>query len=261
MQLYHSLRVSFFLTPCSYAFPVSDRTEEAHPWQNSNPILELGGAHPGYLPAANALDLQTDSALSHGALAYDPSSYHAAPVVGVPSADGSFANHQNVPDQIWSHDNDTDRPLVAGPLLAFVAAAPADHDNFNTATNGSDLGVLHALDFGELLQLGFQSPTSVSEVVVQAPNPTTTGQNSTGDTVVMQRDGGLFFCSQIGCDATYPRKGDCRRHLKKHNGPVLDCLQRGCAMKFYRHDKLRAHMQQGHGITVAAPRRGRRNAH
>lgn len=57
------------------------------------------------------------------------------------------------------------------------------------------------------------------------------------DAVVMQRDDGVFFCSQVGCDAAYARIGDCRRHLKKHNGAFFYCEQQGCGMEFYRQDK------------------------
>lgn len=80
------------------------------------------------------------------------------------------------------------------------------------------------------------------------------------EAVVMERTDGKFCCSQLGCDAVYVRPGDCRRHLKLHNGPFFPCKQPGCDMKFYRRDKLRDHMKQGHNIVVAAPRRGRRAA-
>ncbi|KAJ8111098.1 hypothetical protein OPT61_g6226 [Boeremia exigua] len=80
------------------------------------------------------------------------------------------------------------------------------------------------------------------------------------EAVVLETPDGKFFCSQLGCDATYLRVGDCRRHLKKHNGPFFACDQHGCNMEFYRHDKLRAHLKQGHGVIIAAPRRGRRGA-
>lgn len=80
------------------------------------------------------------------------------------------------------------------------------------------------------------------------------------EAVVMEHPDGKFFCSQLGCDAVYLRAGDCRRHLKMHNGPFFSCKQPGCDMEFYRRDKLRDHMKQGHNIVVAAPRRGRRAA-
>jgi hypothetical protein len=78
--------------------------------------------------------------------------------------------------------------------------------------------------------------------------------------VVMEHPDGKFFCSQLGCDAVYLRAGDCRRHLKKHNGPFFHCDQPDCGMYFYRHDKLRAHLKQGHNIVAVAPRRGQRAA-
>ena len=78
--------------------------------------------------------------------------------------------------------------------------------------------------------------------------------------VAMELPDGRFFCSQLGCDAVYLRAGDCRRHLKKHNGPFFPCTQYDCNMEFYRQDKLRAHLKQGHNIVAAAPRRGQRAA-
>lgn len=78
--------------------------------------------------------------------------------------------------------------------------------------------------------------------------------------VVMERPDGKFFCSQLGCDAVYLRPGDCRRHLKMHNGPFFHCDQPRCDMEFYRRDKLRDHLKQRHNIVVSAPPRGRRAA-
>jgi hypothetical protein len=97
--------------------------------------------------------------------------------------------------------------------------------------------------------LGFDTLAPVPAVAVQALCPDATLQISPPlDAVVLQRSDGLYFCSQLGCDATYSRISDCRRHLKKHNGPFFRCKQRGCGMEFYRFDKLRAHMQQGHRL-------------
>ncbi|KAJ4335585.1 hypothetical protein N0V87_005979 [Didymella glomerata] len=76
--------------------------------------------------------------------------------------------------------------------------------------------------------------------------------------VVLEIGDGRFLCSEPDCNASYQRKGDCQRHLKKHNGPFFYCDQRGCSMEFYRHDKLRAHMQQGHDIAIPPPGNKRR---
>ncbi|KAJ8113629.1 hypothetical protein OPT61_g4288 [Boeremia exigua] len=78
------------------------------------------------------------------------------------------------------------------------------------------------------------------------------------EAVVLERLDGSFYCSQLDCDASFLRAGDCRRHLQKHNEPFFACIQRGCDMKFYRHDKLRAHLKHSHGIVMSAYRRGRR---
>lgn len=68
--------------------------------------------------------------------------------------------------------------------------------------------------------------------------------------VVIQRNDGLFSCSEPGCDATYSRVGDCRRHVKKHNGPFFNCGQDDCRMRFYRGDKLREHTKNAHGVLI-----------
>lgn len=71
-----------------------------------------------------------------------------------------------------------------------------------------------------------------------------------------------FRCSE-GCPTVYLRVGDCRRHLKKHNGPFYPCEQPNCPMVFYRMDKLCAHMSKGHGLPVptrATMHRQRRGA-
>ncbi|KAF2996929.1 hypothetical protein E8E13_006350 [Curvularia kusanoi] len=80
------------------------------------------------------------------------------------------------------------------------------------------------------------------------------------EAVIMELPDGRFYCSALGCLAIYLRAGDCRRHLKKHNGPFFPCTQPGCNMEFYRADKLRSHLKQGHNLVVAAPRRGRQTA-
>ncbi|KAF1361352.1 hypothetical protein EJ07DRAFT_111722 [Lizonia empirigonia] len=84
-----------------------------------------------------------------------------------------------------------------------------------------------------------------------------------GNAVVLKATNGRFFCSDLGCDASYALVGDCRRHPKKHNGPFFYCNQYGCNMKFYRNDKLQDHLKKGHGIAVTAAvsrRRQRRTA-
>lgn len=112
--------------------------------------------------------------------------------------------------------------------------------------------------------LGFTSSLKVLDVTSAPdllPNNISPQVSHTNEqAVILETTDGKFFCSELGCDATYLRAGDCRRHLKKHNGPFFPCPQRNCDMKFYRHDKLRAHMKQGHGTPVAPPRRGRRGA-
>ncbi|KAF1924921.1 uncharacterized protein M421DRAFT_401230 [Didymella exigua CBS 183.55] len=108
------------------------------------------------------------------------------------------------------------------------------------------------------LNHGQQVPPNFSTPTVQALDPGAAQQMPiTVEVEVRQLDDGVFFCS-LGCNATYSRICDCRRHLKKHNGPFFHCNQRGCGMYFYRHDKLRAHMQQCHGVAIPPPGNRRR---
>ncbi|KAF3041954.1 hypothetical protein E8E12_008837 [Didymella heteroderae] len=151
---------------------------------------------------------------------------------------------------------------------------PTTHTPFSTVP-ASDAGILGgvipavASQFGvansSLFQLDAQTPGT--ELTVPAPGvgPPTARQalSILAEAIVLTTEDGHFICSEQDCNASYRRIGDCRRHLKKHNGPFFPCEQRGCGMNFYRHDKLRAHMQQGHGIAISPPgnrRRQRRSA-
>lgn len=62
----------------------------------------------------------------------------------------------------------------------------------------------------------------------------------------------------FGCQGTFGRPGEYRRHMGKHDNPTFFCTQHGCTKSFYRKDKLKDHLRQGHGI--AQPRRARRAA-
>ena len=136
------------------------------------------------------------------------------------------------------HGRPLSRPLPGANAAATSGLSGFDPDPFV---------VEHQYAVDQRGQSNFQL---VQGAVVQAPR--------TGEAVVMESPYGGFFCSELGCNATYLRVGDCRRHLKKHNGPFFPCTERGCPMEFYRHDKLRAHMKQGHGITVPVPGNRRR---
>ena len=57
-------------------------------------------------------------------------------------------------------------------------------------------------------------------------------------------------CSALGCNKSYRRAGDCRRHMRKHQAPNLRCVVEGCNMKFDRMDKLRDHVRQGHKMNL-----------
>jgi hypothetical protein len=128
-------------------------------------------------------------------------------------------------------------------------------------------------------ELAFSSdPSSTKQVVaaepiiaaqgvqVQASSQTTIRHNAVAGSVTpmssRQTSDSRFRCSE-GCPTVYLRVGDCRRHLKKHNGPFYPCEQPNCPMVFYRMDKLCAHMSKGHGVPVptrATMHRQRRGA-
>ena len=57
-------------------------------------------------------------------------------------------------------------------------------------------------------------------------------------------------CTVDGCTKTFRRPGDYRRHMRKHQDPILKCIVDDCDMKFYRLDKLRDHIRQGHKMVL-----------
>ncbi|KAH6846479.1 hypothetical protein AA0119_g1738 [Alternaria tenuissima] len=57
-------------------------------------------------------------------------------------------------------------------------------------------------------------------------------------------------CTVDGCTKTFRRPGDYRRHVRKHQDPILKCIVDDCDMKFYRLDKLRDHIRQGHKMVL-----------
>ena len=57
-------------------------------------------------------------------------------------------------------------------------------------------------------------------------------------------------CNVDGCNRSYRRVGDCRRHMRKHQPPNLRCVVGDCDMKFARMDKLRDHVRQGHKMCL-----------
>lgn len=105
--------------------------------------------------------------------------------------------------------------------------------------------------------------TSHYNAFARSVPPTSGGQTLLDrQATVQDTSDGRFRCSE-GCPTLYIRVGDCRRHLKKHNGPFYHCEQPDCPMTFYRMDKLCAHMSQRHGLptpTRASMHHQRRSA-
>jgi hypothetical protein len=144
------------------------------------------------------------------------------------------------PQQSWNSNNTYYQPCSVSEAISSALESSISPSDFNLVQPVAAFQA--ALPDLSILSLPLSEPIKPAEAVV------------------LQLPDGKFFCSQLDCHAVYLRAGDCRRHLKKHNGPFFSCKQPGCDMEFYRHDKLRDHMKQGHNIVVAAPRRGRRAA-
>jgi hypothetical protein len=58
------------------------------------------------------------------------------------------------------------------------------------------------------------------------------------------------FACTAGCNKTFGRTGDWRRHMGKHALPKFQCIIIGCDKRFYRKDKLKAHVRQGHKMNL-----------
>lgn len=63
-----------------------------------------------------------------------------------------------------------------------------------------------------------------------------------------------FNCIHPGCNASFNRHGDLRRHDRVHGPPGYACSVNGCARRgmnaFYRRDKLLDHQRRKHGMAV-----------
>jgi hypothetical protein len=59
-----------------------------------------------------------------------------------------------------------------------------------------------------------------------------------------------IVCSYNGCNRSYVRAGDCRRHMRTHQPHRLRCVDTDCSMTFYRLDKLRTHAKTRHNINL-----------
>lgn len=171
---------------------------------------------------------------------------------------------QTAIDQTWISNNAFNHPPVGDTLFTTDAAVANVHEYPNYLANDFDIGLASALNDGLWVQPVFSTPMLAPEVAGQlaCANPSMPRQAARLPLEAVVSGNGPFFCSKSGCNATYLRLGDCRRHLKKHNGPYFYCYQYGCNMKFYRNDKLQDHLKKGHGIiiTAAASRRHRRSA-
>jgi len=60
-----------------------------------------------------------------------------------------------------------------------------------------------------------------------------------------------FTCSVEGCERTFRRPGDFRRHVVRHVPPKFKCIADDCYKLFYRKDKLHEHLEQDHEDVVA----------
>ena len=137
----------------------------------------------------------------------------------------------SLPEQSWDSNNIYNQPQSVSEA---IPGAP-EPSLFQSGLN--------------LIQPVAPSQPALSELsALSLPLP---GPIKPAEAVVLQLPDGKFFCSQFGCDAVYLRPGDCRRHLKMHNGPFFPCTEQGCPMIFYRNDKLQDHLTQRHNVINA----------
>ena len=170
----------------------------------------------------------------------------------------SFVNHQIVANQARNNTIIFSNASMQDSTFAAEVFVPAESNTLSDFVN-LDSSLLNIFGGSTLYESHLQSLTPAPEVAVQAPknNANNLQAAATNIATVQETTDGRFRCSE-GCPTWYGREGDCRCHLKKHNGPFFPCSQRGCDMEFYRHDKLRDHLKQGHGIVVSAPGNKRR---
>ena len=216
--------------------------------------------NPGYqsysgIPAANAAGPGSIAAWhSDPALARSHGSYYQTTD---PSFEYPFANHQTVINQGWNNTDVFSGVLTQDPPFAAEFLPITNNTYSNIASLDSHLSETFG---GSLLYESNEDfPPPIAEVAVQVPSVTPDNPTpaATSIATVQVTTDGRFCCSK-GCPTRYRNKGDCSRHLKKHNDPLFPCPFHGCDMEFYRHDKLRDHMKQGHGTTVSVPGNRRR---
>jgi hypothetical protein len=113
-----------------------------------------------------------------------------------------------------------------------------------------------------------QFPTQVDDIIMALPSnqpleptPPANYSSMVGSQVVAQQDATpegsqssrpRVSCTQPGCDKTFGRPQDFRRHLKTKHAPqdasCYQCMVCGCDYSYPRIDKVREHMQNMHGI-------------
>jgi uncharacterized C2H2 Zn-finger protein len=74
---------------------------------------------------------------------------------------------------------------------------------------------------------------------------------STSNAGPIQPSGTNLLACPHGCQSTFGRPSEYRRHMTKHQGRAFNCTQPSCIKSFHRRDKLRDHLRQAHKITQA----------
>jgi hypothetical protein len=123
-------------------------------------------------------------------------------------------------DSSGYHDNTIHSSYITGPL-----------NNYNTVFQQSPMQFpSHNVYIPSTLQ-----NTGPSQPIVSGGQSQPSGQAN-------------LMCN--GCQVTFGRPSEYRRHLNKHTGRTHPCTEPGCSKSFYRRDKLRDHLRQRHRVAL-----------
>jgi hypothetical protein len=125
-------------------------------------------------------------------------------------------------------------------------------DWMNTGISNDEYAGQVSAPVPDQLQLVGQLPQAA--VAPQPSGQALTFGQAPQATVAPQPFGQALMCPR-GCEGTFGRRGEYRRHMKKHERHAFQCNQIGCYKSFYRKDKLNDHLRQAHGIVAPGSRR------
>jgi hypothetical protein len=244
----------FFLTPCRYAFCNSHYRQPASLfWSESNAPSENSGTpvNPHIAPSQSTSGTVSQHFGDSGARPNEPvqSQYPVLDAQQQYLTSKSIAK-SGVPKHAAAEQHANIDFNNLNGFTSFDALWWDPLDNFNTNYNAGQLLMSPVHEhFSPTLHneammpnvpngpvQGFYQPPNID---APPPAPIDYPQQTLQPRTI---------CSYPGCDRSYARPGDCRRHMLKHAaGPSrFRCIFRDCDMGFQRGDKLREHLENGH---------------